>query len=274
MSISDPLMTEGISRRQFLRWGVGAATGALLGSGLSLHAHSGAADVSSSAGTAEIIRHVYTKARRVCVTYDDLWNEFNTTRICRAYYRRDVRLTLFPIGRAVDNNLERPNAGYENLYPRLRDMGHEFGCHLFTHRDITSFSLQQLIDEELEPALAVLRRALGPEFQPIGIRPPYGIMTDALRQLSKQYDIPLVLWGLDSQDAVCTKENGAENCQELILSNYEGYLRPGSIILHHAIKAAYLAIEPTLELLSDWNMKPIPLTELLTYAPKPDVGDS
>lgn len=263
-------MTESISRRQFIQWGIGAAFGASFGSGLPLLSHFEGIHDNPDDSTTEIIRHVHTNVRKVSITYDDLWNEYNTTRICREYFRRQIRLTLFPVGQAVYNNLERPNEGYEDLYPRLREMGHEFGCHLYTHQDISDFSLEQLIDEEFKPALAVMRRALGPDFWPIGIRPPYGRITDALRELSRWYNLPLVMWGLDSQDAICTKEEGAENCEEHILSNYESYLRPGTIILHHAIKASYLAIAPTLELLSDWNMDPIPLTELLTYAPKPE----
>ena len=74
------------------------------------------------------------------------------------------------------------------------------------------------------------------------------------------------MWGLDSQDAICTKDNGAENCEETILANYEGYMRPGTIILHHAIKSSFLAIDPILDFLDDWNMEPILLSELFTYA--------
>ena len=188
-------MNKSISRRQFLSHGAGFA----LASVLSL------SGIGASANSARIIRHVYTNARKVSLTYDDLWSEYYTLRIGREYYRRNIRLTLFPAGRAVLNNLERPNPGYENLYPRLRDMGHEFGCHLFTHRVIRDFSLQQLTEEEMEPALHTMRRALGPGFHPVGIRPPYGHVTEAVKELSASYGIPLILWGLDSQDAVCTK---------------------------------------------------------------------
>ena len=289
MPVSELEMSAGMSRRQFMKWGAAAATGALLGGNLSLRAQS---------DDSRIIRHVYTNARKVSLTYDDLWSEFFSLKIGREYRRRNVRLTLFPVGLAVLNNLDRPNAGYENLYPRLRDMGHEFGCHLFTHRDITGFSLQQLIDEEFQPALYVMRRALGPGFRPVGIRPPYGIVTDALRELSDLYGIPLILWGLDSQDAICARNNrdktcdcekppngtslrtwGMESqeaicaedscpddCVEAILTSYESYLRPGTIILHHTLEASFQAIQPTLNLLRDWNMQPIPLSQLLTLA--------
>ena len=280
---------SGITRRGFLRAGAGLALASLIGL---------SAD-GARANSGRVIRHVSTGARKVCITYDDLWSEYYALRIGREYQRRNIRLTFFPVGRAVQNNLERPNPGYENLYPRLRDMGHEFGCHLFSHRVITDFSLQQLIEEEMEPALYIMRRALGPNFRPVGIRPPYGHVTETVKELSARYGLPLILWSLDSRDAVCTKQNEdepcecpaqasfesyarvwipqspaeicdeqqcEENCANAILQNYENYLRPGTIILHHAIKASYQAIQPTLNLLRAWNMQPVPLSELLTLA--------
>ncbi len=289
MPVSRPESTSTITRRQFLQWGAGASLATVLG----LKAHS------SDASDVLVIRQVRTEQRKVCLTYDDLWSEYYTLRIGREYQRRNVRLTLFPAGRAVLNNLERPNPGYENLYPRLRDMGHEFGCHLFTHRVITDMSLQQLIDEEMEPTLRVMRRALGSQFRPIGIRPPYGHVTDALKELSARYSMPLILWGLDSQDAICAKRNEDKTCEcksqasydsyarvwgpnlkdgvcaeqqcpevcvDTILKNYRGYLRPGTIILHHTVKSALLAIEPSLNLLRNWNMQPVRLSELLAFA--------
>lgn len=289
MPVARPEMTSNISRRQFLRLGGGAALASVFGS---------MAPASVASGV-RIIRHVRTDARVVCLTYDDLWSEYYALRIGREYARRNIRLTFFPAGRAVQNNLKRPNRGYENLYPRLRDMGHEFGCHLYTHRVIKDMSLQQLIDEEMAPSLHELRRALGPGFQPVGIRPPYGHVTDALKALSARYGYPLILWGLDSQDAICAKriedktckcksqasydsyariwgphlrdgvcaeQQCPEICVEAILKNYESYLRPGTIILHHTIKTALLAIEPSLDLLKNWNMQPIPLSELISIA--------
>ena len=289
ISITNPNKTTAISRRQFLRGGAGLALASLFG----------LSGNGASANTVRIIRHVQTNARKVCLTYDDLWSEYYALRIGREYYRRNIQLTFFPAGRAVLNNLERPNPGYENLYPRLRDMGHEFGCHLFTHRVIKDLSLQQLVDEEMVPTLYEMRRALGPSFHPVGLRPPYGQVTEALKQLSARYSIPLILWGLDSQDAICTKQNQdkrcecsaqanfdsyariwgptlpdgicgeqqcAEKCVDAILQNYESYLRPGTIILHHTIKTSFQAIQPTLNLLRAWNMQPVPLSELLRLA--------
>ena len=287
-----------MSRRRFLRLGAGAATLALLGGGAPALAHSGERNHKLGSAGDEIITHVRTDARKVCLTFDDLWSEYFTLKICRAFHRRGIRLTLFPIGHAVQNNIKRPNEGYANLYPRLRDMGHEFGSHLFTHRPINDFSLQQLIDEEMEPSLNAMRRVFGPSFRPVGLRPPYGKVTEPVRELAARYGIPLILWGLDSQDALCTdrlcndscvpvedtgtvkylryleddlpggvclQDQCAKRCAESILNNYENYLRPGTIILHHALKASFLAIPRIIELLTDWNLQPVPLSELLAH---------
>lgn len=280
-----------------MRLGAGIASGALLGGGISALAHSGGKDVSSTASQARVIRHIYTNERKVCLSFDDMWSEYYGWEICREYHRLGIPLTLFPVGRAVRNNLVRPLDGYENMYARMREMGHEFGCHLYTHRDIRDFSLQQLIDEEMEPSLNVMRQALGKNFKPIGIRPPYGVVTDALKELSVKYRMPLVLWGLDSQDSICTwqckeetldecatsdelhysawgqdvdaalciKSTCANNCVGKILKSYESYMRPGTIILHHVLKASYLAIKPIVAFLEDWNLQPVRLSELLAH---------
>ena len=288
-----------ISRRRVLQMGLAAATATLSGGGPPLAAHSDDTGERFSGGAGSVIKGVRTNARRVCITVDDLWSEFYTLKICREFHRRNIRLTLFPIGHAVNNNLERPTPGHENLYPRLRDMGHEFGCHLYTHRVIKEFSVEKLIEEEMEPSLRVMRRALGANFKPVGIRPPYGHVTDAVKELAWRYYTPLVLWGLDSQDAICTQQKDVHNCEcqeqpdymlysymrdlaspdllcdedrcarecvQEIVNSYESYLRPGTIIIHHALKPTLMAIPAIAELLANWNMKAIPLSELFTYS--------
>ena len=297
MARKQDVEREPISRRQLLRMGAGLASGAFAGTGAAAWAHSGEGKQASTAGHARVIRHVNTSARKVCLSFDDMWSEVYALRICRAFHEQEMPLTLFPAGLAVRNNNRRPQAGHENLYARLRDMGHEFGCHLHTHRDIRGFSLQQLIDEELEPSLAVMRQALGPRFVPVGIRPPYGIVTEALMELSAKYGIPLILWGLDSQDSICTwrcqgrcpeetfdseeiyasiweqdtedklcaKSRCVERCVDNILESYNAYMRPGTIILHHVLEASYLAIRRIVAFMSDWNLTPVTLSELLRH---------
>ena len=120
---------------------------------------------------------VPTSTRKVALTFDDLYDEAITRLIARYYARREIRVTFFPVGRAILKNLNNPEPGCENLYPRLLDMGHEIGCHLHTHRNPRGLTLEQLEDTEMAPALRSLRRALGRKFQPVALRPPFGIVT-------------------------------------------------------------------------------------------------
>ena len=288
--MSRSLRSSIISRRQFLRRvGILGAGAALGGSPLSVPGRSLAND-------AEPIRTVAAAGRKVCLTYDDLWNEYYTLRIASIYHKYSIRIALFPAGRAINNNLKRPHRDHENLYPRLRDMGHEIGCHLYTHRNHRRFSLQQLIDEEMEPALDAMRQALGADFMPIGIRPPYGIVTDAIRELSALYDIPLILWSVDSQDALCTVRTDCDSacsarsatdgsqstqvgqsapctkqeCEQLcvnhIIERLDRLLRPGSVVLNHGIRNAYLAVGPLLNTLRRRDLQPVALSEFLALA--------
>ena len=291
---------QSVSRRQFLRGALALGAGAALGTRLLSPAMPALAN-----GMAPI-RSVPSAGRLVALTYDDLWSEFYTLRIARACHKRGIRVTLFPVGQAVRNNLVRPHKGYEDMYAKMRDMGHEIGCHLYTHRDIRDFDLEQLVEEEMEPSLEALRKALGADFQPVGIRPPYGVMTDAVRELSDLYGIPLILWGVDSRDAfcqarldcdtacratenshlahsdsspasdlptgesshqvACTKAQCEQLCVEQILANVERLLRPGSIVLNHGLRNTYLALLPMLDLLRRRNLQPVALTELLAHA--------
>ena len=250
-------------------------------------------------GAPSPIRTVNGAGRLVSLTYDDLWSEYYTLRIAKAYHRRGIRVTLFPIGRAVLSNNDRPHKNHEDLYARLREMGHEIGCHLFTHRNIRQFSLRQLINEEMEPALHEIRRALGEDFVPVGIRPPYGVVTDALRELAALYGIPLVLWGVDSRDALCTvrmdcdtaceapsvtgfsadvngsdisqsapctEEQCAQLCVDHILESVGRQVQPGSVILNHSIKNAWLALPELVKMLQRRDLQPVALSELMAAA--------
>ncbi len=258
-----------LSRRDLLRLGAGATLGAGLSAAAPALTHGvTSGDVVPAVARGVAIRSLDTGQRQVALTYDDLWYGYHALRIGRAWAKLDVRVTFFPTGLAVQNHLARSHEDLANLYPRLRDMGHEFGTHLFTHGNLREYSLPELVERELEPALQVMRRALGNDFMPLAIRPPYGIMTQALKDLSRQYDIPLVLWNLDSGDTLCGGgkiENSAE-CSEEIVATLEQYLVPGSIVLHHTIKASYLAIEPTAELLDERNLQAAPLSEMLNAA--------
>ena len=257
-----PPISANLSRREFLLGSVGTIFATL--TSVQPASTSDALNAFPQLSDGIPIRSVKTRARNIALTFDDMWFEYIAHQIGSAFAKHGIRLTFFPTGRVVRNNLIRPQEGYENLYSRLKDMGHEFGCHLYTHHPINDLSLHQLIDEEMEPTLTTLRRAFGPNFQPVAIRPPFGIVTESLRQLSRRYSIPLVLWDIDSRDAICTRQGkDPEDCVDEVMANIKKRLRPGSIVLQHGILVSYLAIEPLVEFLSELQLQPITLSALL-----------
>lgn len=255
-----------LSRREWLRLGALALPGAGLTGALPAQAVDAASEVPRPAvATGVSIGFVRNDRRQIALTFDDMWSQYNTLRIARACARRGIRATFFPTGIAMLNNVERPMAGYENLYPRLRDMGHEFGTHFFTHDVLRDLTYDELVWREMNPALDVMRRALGDDFAPVAIRPPYGIVTDAMRELSRQYNLPIVLWNIDTRDTLCAadKNKSALVCCSEMLGILRKKLAPGSIVLMHTIAPSALAIEPIADLLARRNLKAVPLSTLL-----------
>ena len=253
-----------LSRRELLRLGALALPGAALGAGQPVRALDPASRVARPAvATGVPIRYVNTGLRQVTLTFDDMYSEYNTLRIALACHKRGIRATFFPTGVAAESTLER--SGYQDLYRRLRDMGHEFGTHLFTHRVLRELTFDELVWQEMHPALDVMRRSLGDNFVPVAMRPPYGIVTDALKELSRQFNVPMVLWNLDSRDALCSanRYKSALVCCSEMLAIMRQELAPGSIVLMHTIAPSSLAIDPVADLLERRNLKAVPLSQML-----------
>ncbi len=253
-----------LSRREWLRLGALALPVASLTRAFPARTVDASSEVPRPAvATGVPIRYVNNGLRQVTLTFDDMYSEYNTLRIARACARRGIRATFFPTGIAAQNTLER--SGYQDLYRRLRDMGHEFGTHLYTHRVLRELTFDELVWQEMNPALDVMRRSLGDDFVPVAMRPPYGIVTNALKEVSRQFNVPMVLWNLDSRDALCSadKNKSALVCCSEMLVTMRKEVAPGSIVLMHTIAPSSLAIDPVADLLARRNLKAVPLSQML-----------
>lgn len=239
-----------ITRRDFLR----LSTAALLASAAaSLRAQ----DVKPLA--AQLIRRGRTDLPHVSLTYDDCWDEAATLALAEAAAERDLSLTFFPAGLAIRANLERPTEGHEDLYRRIFDLGHEFGCHLWSHADISEMDRRTLVGWEIFPWLEALEEALGEPYTPVGIRPPFGITTDALFQAAWRYEQPIILWGGDLKDSFCAPQT----CASEVLSRFEKLMKPGEIFLQHSNAAALEILDDQLSLLAEAGLTHVPLSQML-----------
>jgi len=245
-----------LNRRTFLKLSVGGALAlAVPGSRLaSAQAH--------GQPQARVIRSGPRDVPQVCLTYDDLWDEAYTLLIAERFARDGLSVTFFPTGSAVQANIERPTAGHEDLYRRVLDMGHEFGCHTFSHPDITDLTAHRLVWWEIQPWLDAMAQALGEPYTPVAFRPPFGIVTDALfHAVNQAGGIPIVLWSTDLRDTLCSPAN----CAAAILPVFERQLRGGEIFLQHTVRASYEVLDAQLALLQDAELTPVPVSEMLAH---------
>jgi len=243
-----------LSRRQFLA-GLGAG-------GLSLFTPSMMQTITKGASLDKII-HVINKGRedlnQISLTFDDCWYENLTLTIAEKFAERGQKVTFFPAGLAIRANIDRPTDGHENLYTRLYEMGHEFGCHTFTHPDITDLTARRLMWWEIQPWIEVLNEALGFEYTPVAFRPPFGIVTDALYEALVRFDMPLVLWSADVGDFSCTPDY----CQEQLTTRFTDVIENGALLLQHTTAPSAEFVETQLDLLEEAGLQNVLLSEML-----------
>lgn len=245
-----------ISRRQFLL-GMG------LGASMLLLPSLNRARATTGADSAPRLSMTISRGRRdlpqICLTYDDLWDEDIALEMAQAFADHDMRVTFFPAGSAITANIDRPKPGYADLYKQIYDMGHEFGCHLYTHTDITEADVHRLKWWEMEPWLDEMERALGFPYEPCCIRPPMGIVTQALHLIAQEYELPIVLWSADTRDSFCT----VDYCDELLLGYFVNQLNNGEIFLQHTIPASAAIIDGQVEALAEAEMENVLLSDML-----------
>jgi peptidoglycan/xylan/chitin deacetylase (PgdA/CDA1 family) len=236
-----------MNRREFLKFGIGALASLAV-----------PAFMPAIRAQTRVIFHGNQEANYISLTYDDCWDEATTLKIAQAFAEADQRVTFFPAGSAITANNDNPTANHDNLYTRLYEMGHEFGCHLYTHTDITDYDERRLRWYEVEPWLDELERALGFSYTPVAIRPPMGIVTDALFDIAVRYEMPLVLWSTVIPDTYYDEDDG-----DLVLQSFEDRLLPGEIYLQHTNPVSLAIISRQLDLLEASNLENVLLSELL-----------
>ncbi len=255
-----------ISRRQFLLV-MGLGTSMLLLP--SLHGVRASTGATSGPRLSTTISRGRRDLPQICLTYDDLWDEDIALEMAQAFADHDMRVTFFPSGSAITANIDRPTPGHANLYKQIYDMGHEFGCHLYTHTDITEADVHRLKWWEVEPWLDEMERALGFPYEPCAIRPPMGIVTQALHTIALEYELPLVLWSADTRDSFCT----VDYCEDLLLSYFKDQLNNGAIFLQHTTSASAAIIDVQVQALEEAGMENTLLSDMLAalfdedYAP-------
>lgn len=157
----------------------------------------------------------------VALTFDDGPGPF-TGRLLDDLGRAGVPATFFVIGAQV--------RGQEAMLARMVREGHTVGNHTWSHPNLARLGLQAT-QAQVAATDAAIRAATG--VQPTIIRPPYGAMSAAVRQVGQA----VILWDVDTLD---WKIRSAPSVTQRALAG----VRSGSIILMHDIHPSTVAAVP------------------------------
>lgn len=171
-------------------------------------------------GSGVTFSRVLVSGNYVAMTFDDGPHPQNTPRLLDILRARNIKATFYVIGRSVDL--------YPNVVRRTVAEGHEIGNHTHTHRLLSKLGNDE-VRQEMRRCRDAIVRAAG--VQPRTMRPPYGGMLQAQRELVyNEFGNPCILWSVDPLD---WKRPGAGVISSRILSGTNA----GSIILAHDLHA-------------------------------------
>lgn len=127
-----------------------------------------------------------TSGKRVALTFDDGPHPKNTLKIIDLLDKYDAKATFFMLGNRVDF--------YPEVANRVADEGHELGNHTWNHKDLTTLSKEEII-QEVEKTNEIIKSATGRE--PTVFRPPFGAVNE---QVQQSISSPSILWTIDTLD--------------------------------------------------------------------------
>ena len=183
-----------------------------------------------------------TSGKRVALTFDDGPHPKNTLKMIELLNKYEAKATFFMLGNRVDF--------YPEVARKVADEGHELGNHTWDHKDLSTLSKEEGI-QEIERTNDAIKSATGRESTVF--RPPYGAIN---KQVQSSITSPTVLWTIDTLD---WKSHDPDQILKIVEEN----VKDGSIILMHDIhETSVEAIEPMLKYLKSEGYECVRVSEL------------
>ncbi|MDN5027155.1 polysaccharide deacetylase family protein [Streptococcus sp. SPS1] len=167
---------------------------------------------------AELYKAYYEKKNRkvVALTFDDGPNPATTNQALDTLSKYGIKATFFVLGKNVSGN--------EEILKRMKADGHVIGNHSWSHPVLSKLSLDEA-KKQITDTEDALTKVLGSSSKLM--RPPYGVITDDIRN---SLDLSFIMWDVDSLDWKSKNEAA-------ILTEIQREVKNGSIILMHDIHA-------------------------------------
>ncbi len=191
----------------------------------------------------------------VALTFDDGPGSY-TERLLDAMKARGVKATFFVQGRNVTN--------FPTVLKRIAAEGHEIGNHSDTHPQLTTLSLAN-IRKNMDACANKVKNIIGKE--PTVMRCPYGSFNNNVRSYAAGKGIPIIQWGVDTEDWRYSTKSGASATKSILANSFKSGaygIHNGSIVLMHDIhKNSVDAAITMMDRLIDEGYTMVTVTELL-----------
>ncbi len=169
----------------------------------------------------------------VALTFDDGPSANLTPKLLDALDSYNAKATFFLVGNMAYNS--------KNIVNRIYKSGHEIGNHSYNHSDLTTL-YTDTVENEIKQTSDLIMSATGA--YPTLLRPPYGAYDGTVSNICASYNLPLIMWDVDTLD-------WKYRDVDYVYNTIENNLKDGSIILLHDIHAT--TVEAAIRILRDYS---------------------
>lgn len=154
----------------------------------------------------------FSNKKLIAFTFDDGPSYQATNKLLDNLDKYNARVTFFVMGNRVKQ--------YADTIKKAHDMGNLIGSHTFSHKNLFKLNKFQIISE-IRNTNDNIKEIINKE--PLFLRPPYGNINSAIKDLANMYTI---LWDLDTED---WKYKDKDRISNYIVEN----AHDGAIVLLH-----------------------------------------
>ncbi|MCL2676479.1 MAG: polysaccharide deacetylase family protein [Streptococcaceae bacterium] len=155
------------------------------------------------------------KKKLIALTFDDGPNPATTPLLLNELQKENVKVTFFSLGQNIQAN--------PDIIKREAKEGNEIASHTWDHKDLTTLSPSQQLDE-ITGTQKLIKQLTGQDNH--FFRPPYGSINNSALNVS---DNAAILWSIDARDWARTSDVSG-TVQAAVSAAH-----PGAIIIMHDI---------------------------------------
>lgn len=162
------------------------------------------------------VQKVETDQPMMAITFDCAYVDTPTDEILSILDEYGIKCTFFMTGEFLIN--------YPESARKIRDAGHEIGCHSLSHPHLLSYALNMRF-KQVRRNVELVRSTLG--VTPRLFRPPFGEFDATISAPARAEGMEICLWTIDSKDWDWNTKADA------VLRRVQKDITPGTIILFH-----------------------------------------